>query len=71
MRTLRNYTVGLEQETADRVIALTRAFGGSVGGFAKLWVTDLSKLNPEQLRKLQSMVMAWQTANEAESVHKS
>ena len=71
MRKWRNYTIGLEHETADRVELLTSTFGGSVGGFCKTWTQDLAQLNPEQLRKMRNIVHAWIAANKAEDTGSS
>ncbi len=51
----RNFTVVLTEDEAAKVETLTKPFGGSVGGFARNWVTLLSELAAEDLKTIEKL----------------
>lgn len=54
-----SYTLQVDNETRIRLMSLQRFFGGSVGKFGRLWITELSRLSVEQIVQLHSVVDEW------------
>jgi hypothetical protein len=61
-----NYTLVLDQETADRVIQLTKIFGGSVGGFGSSIVRDLARLTTAEIIAVRSQISTLAATSEKE-----
>lgn len=64
MNKTRQVNMRIDVEAARRIETnLLKVTGGKITGFARTWIEELSDLNADQLRKLQSQLAEFRERN--------